>query len=92
MTHSSSSTGSIKARIRHDTSDAPIQLDLSPEAATALAYIADDFAREIVENCDEARYLIAVAETISMRLMDCLAVHSPGAAVTPGPRVAGTAA
>ena len=59
MTNSTIRTGAIKARIRHDSADAPLQLDLSPEAATALAYIADDFAREIVPNCDEARFLIA---------------------------------
>lgn len=76
MTNSTIRTGAIKARIRNDAA-APLQLDLSPEAAAALAYITDDFAREILPNCDEARFMIAVAEAISQRMMDCLAAHSP---------------
>ena len=67
----------IKAQIMRDRADAPIQLVLSPEVATGLAFIAGDFAREIEPNCDEAKYLIALSEMVSIRLLDVLAARSP---------------
>ena len=78
----------IKAQIMRNCQDAPIQLVLSPEVATGLAFIAGDFAREVEPNCDEAKYLIALSEMVSIRLLDVLAARSPETIVSQAPEMA----
>ncbi len=78
----------IKAQILRDQEGAPIQLVLSGDAATGLAFITSDFAREVLPNCDEAKYLIALAEMISSRLLDCTAARSPGSVKSDEPPMA----
>ena len=69
-------SGEVKARILCGCEKAPVQLVLSPEVAIGLAFVAGDFASEIVPNCDEAKYLIALSELVSNSLLDVLAVHA----------------
>ena len=67
----------LSAKILRDRPDAPIQLVLPPEAAASLAFIANDFAREVLPNSEEAERLIALAEVVALKLLDCVAARSP---------------
>ena len=66
----------MKAQLLRDSDDLPIQLVLPASAAADLAFIASDFAREVLPDNDEARRLIKLAEMISIKLEDCLAARS----------------
>lgn len=66
----------MKAQLLRESEELPIQLVLPAEAAADLAFIASDFAREVLPDNDEARRLIKLAEMISIKLEDCLAARA----------------
>ena len=78
MTVAAQRTHTVKAKIVHGQKEAPVQVELSRDAALGLALIAENFAKEIEPNSDEVRQLISLAETISIRLMDLSAAMSVG--------------
>jgi len=69
-------TPALKAQIVREQDGKPIQLLMSAADAADLAFIADDFSREVLPENDEARRLVAFAMMVSMKLEDCLAARS----------------
>lgn len=66
----------VRARILKDDRDRPIQLVVSAGVAADLAFIAEDFAMQVVANDDDdVERLIRTAEIVAVRLRDCLAAR-----------------
>ena len=75
MTERHAHPSGLRAKIRREVDDRPIELVITAEAAEDLAFIADDFAREVVQDSEEATRLVRRAATLSALIKDCLAAR-----------------
>jgi hypothetical protein len=66
----------VKARVLPNEEGEPIQLQLTAQEAADLAYIANDFARAVGSNSEDARRMVDLSVLISTRVLDCLAARA----------------
>ena len=62
----------VRAKILTQDPGAPVQLVLPAKDAEDLAFIAEDFARQVLANDIESDRLVEAAAAISTKLRDCL--------------------
>ena len=66
----------FKARLVPDDADKPVQIVLTARQASDLAFISNDFAKEVVPSCEEVERLIQFAALLSTRLDDLVAARA----------------
>lgn len=66
----------FKARLVASDAEKPIQMVLTARQAADLAFIVEDFAKEVVPSCEEVERLIRFATMVSSMLDDLVAARA----------------